>query len=246
MGIALERSPTLRHAGPVVAGRPRAPAQVAQGVLAGPAFGRHRGGIRPGRALRAGPPVSGPGRAHPGRPGAPARVRARVRQPRRRAHGGAGPGASRGRRGPHPAQRRRRSLKMVVKKGETVVLASTRKGLFVAHSKDRRRWKIEGPSFEGVEVKHALLAPDGRSVLAAVNSYHWGATVQRSTSFGARWAKHADQPRYAEGSGLSMKAVWHVEQAPDGAIYAGVEPAGLFRSDDGGKTWAGVEGLNAR
>ena len=31
--------------------------------------------------------------------------------------------------------------------------------------------------------------------------------------------------------------------APDGTLYAGVEPAGLFRSADGGRTWSHVEGL---
>lgn len=31
--------------------------------------------------------------------------------------------------------------------------------------------------------------------------------------------------------------------AAHGVIYAGVEPAGLFRSDDGGRTWAHVSGL---
>ena len=40
-----------------------------------------------------------------------------------------------------------------------------------------------------------------------------------------------------------IKTVWSLATTPDGAILAGVEPAGLFRSDDGGATWAHVEGL---
>ncbi len=37
--------------------------------------------------------------------------------------------------------------------------------------------------------------------------------------------------------------VWSLATTPDGAILAGVEPAGLFRSDDGGATWSHVSGL---
>ena len=39
-----------------------------------------------------------------------------------------------------------------------------------------------------------------------------------------------------------VKAVWSL--APDGgALYAGVQPAGLFRSEDEGRSWRHVEGL---
>jgi hypothetical protein len=40
-----------------------------------------------------------------------------------------------------------------------------------------------------------------------------------------------------------MKAIWSLAATPDGGLLAGVEPAGLFRSDDGGSTWRHVEGL---
>ncbi len=40
-----------------------------------------------------------------------------------------------------------------------------------------------------------------------------------------------------------MKAVWSLARGADGALYAGVEPAGLFRSDDGGESWSHIEGL---
>ena len=41
--------------------------------------------------------------------------------------------------------------------------------------------------------------------------------------------------------GEKIPTVWNVTPA-HGSIYAGVEPAGLFRSDDGGKTWTHVHG----
>ncbi len=40
-----------------------------------------------------------------------------------------------------------------------------------------------------------------------------------------------------------IKTIWSLAATPDGGLLAGVEPAGLFRSDDGGSTWRHVEGL---
>jgi len=129
---------------------------------------------------------------------------------------------------------------MTVKKGDTVVLAGTKKGLFVLHSRDRKTWKTEGPRFEGLPVYHAMT--DGKALYAAVTNEHWGPSVQRSTSWGAKWTRAA--PAYPKGSGLSVARVWNVAQDDDGVLYAGVEPAGLFRSDDDGKSWKGVEAIN--
>lgn len=133
---------------------------------------------------------------------------------------------------------------MTVKKGDTVVLAGTKKGLFVLHSRDRKRWKVEGPSFEGVEVYHAT--SDGKSVYASAVNSHWGPAVRRSASWGTRWAKDEAAPKYPEKSGLSVDRVWNLTLAEDGTLYAGVEPAGLFLSRDEGKTWEGVDGFNAQ
>ena len=135
----------------------------------------------------------------------------------------------------------------MVANGETVVTVGTRKGLFLVHSRDRRRWRVEGPFFEGVDVHHAFLDPrDGRTLWAAVTSGHWGPTVQRSRDFGGRWLKPKEGPKYPAASGLSVERVWHLAPGVDGETWAGVEPAGLFRTDDGGATWQGVEGFNAQ
>lgn len=133
---------------------------------------------------------------------------------------------------------------MSVNKGDTVVLAGTKKGLFVLHSRDRRRWKTEGPYFEGMPIYHAT--SDGKSLYASAANDHWGPAIRRSTSWGARWAKHDAAPRYAETTGLSVDRVWNLALAEDGALYAGVEPAGLFVSRDEARTWESVEGFNAQ
>ena len=131
------------------------------------------------------------------------------------------------------------------KKGETVVIAGTRKGLFLFHSKDRRAWQSSGPFFKGDTVRHAILDPrDGQTVYAAVTSEHWGAVVARSTDFGATWKIPEEGPRFSKESGLSVTRIWQIQAGQNGELYAGTEPAGLFRSVDGGATWASVDALN--
>ncbi|MDA1002699.1 MAG: exo-alpha-sialidase [Chloroflexi bacterium] len=47
--------------------------------------------------------------------------------------------------------------------------------------------------------------------------------------------------------GISVGNVWHVQPghaAQPGVVYAGTQPAGLFRSEDWGERWAPVETLN--
>src|SRR5438445_11039267 len=46
---------------------------------------------------------------------------------------------------------------------------------------------------------------------------------------------------------IAETRIWHIEPGPADApetIYAGVEPAALFRSDDRGGTWQDFEALN--
>ena len=52
---------------------------------------------------------------------------------------------------------------------------------------------------------------------------------------GETWS-HSSQGLAYEAGAEPIKSVWSLAQR-NGALYAGVQPAGLFRSDDGGKTW---------
>ncbi|MEO1544709.1 MAG: exo-alpha-sialidase, partial [Pseudomonadota bacterium] len=65
--------------------------------------------------------------------------------------------------------------------------------------------------------------------------------VWKSSDLGVTWTHSSDGLGYPEGK-EPVKAVWSLYVA-DGVIYAGVEPAGLFRSTDGGQTWSEVSAL---
>ncbi|HTT10294.1 MAG TPA: glycosyl hydrolase [Burkholderiaceae bacterium] len=138
-----------------------------------------------------------------------------------------------------------------------LVLLATRKGAWLFHGDPARRtWRINGPHFLGHVVNHVMLDPrDGTTLLAAARTGHLGPTVFRSTDFGRTWKEAARPPAFAkapEGSASPLKArsVNHTfwltpgHASEPGAWYAGTSPQGLFRSEDGGITWAPFSGIN--
>jgi photosystem II stability/assembly factor-like uncharacterized protein len=135
-----------------------------------------------------------------------------------------------------------------------LVLVGTRKGLFILSADAKRRnWAIDGPHFLGESVNHAVLDPrDGRTLLAAVKAGHLGPTVFRSGDRGKTWKEAATPPAFPKAAaGESGDSVSHVfwltpaHASEKGRWYAGSSPAGLFASDDGGRTWSGIAGFNA-
>ena len=129
------------------------------------------------------------------------------------------------------------------------LLVSTRKGLWrLASDPSRRSWKLVGPAFLGHIVHHAVADPrDGRTILAAARTGHLGPTVFRSTDRGRTWNEAVQPPAFKPASGRSVDhTFWltpgHASQP--GTWYAGTSPQGLFRSDDGGANWVGVDGFN--
>jgi hypothetical protein len=134
-----------------------------------------------------------------------------------------------------------------------LLLIATRKGAFLLRtSVDRARFSVEGPHFLGQIVHHAVLDPrDRRSMLLAASTGHLGPTVFRSDDFGVTWQEAAHPPQFSKATeGRRARAVDHVfwltpgHPNEPGVWYAGTSPQGLFRSEDGGSTWRGVEALN--
>jgi photosystem II stability/assembly factor-like uncharacterized protein len=129
---------------------------------------------------------------------------------------------------------------------QLLVLIGTRKGAFIlsgspAGRDDAAGWRLSGPLCEGWPINHFRHDPASGALLAGGGSPWYGAAVWRSDDLGASWT-HSSQGMTYGDDGPAMRSVWHVEPVGD-VLYAGVEPAGLFKSIDGGATWAHVEGL---
>src|SRR3989442_1992475 len=136
-----------------------------------------------------------------------------------------------------------------IKKGSVVVAVGTKKGGFLFHSSDRRKWSVAGPFMVGNAVYHMILDPrDGRTAYGAAPMWSepWGPAVYRGRA-GEVMKPTQTAPKFKEGSDLAVTRIWHIEPGPSDepeTIYAGVEPAALFRSDDRGGTWQDFEALN--
>jgi hypothetical protein len=128
--------------------------------------------------------------------------------------------------------------------GDVVVLAGTSKGLFaLASGPARQSWAVSGPWFPGEEIYAAALDCRGgrRRLLVGATSSHWGPSVYRSDDLGATWVEpEPDTLAFPDHTGAAIAHVWQIQPAGDAqpdVVYAGVEPAALFRSDDGGQTF---------
>ena len=130
--------------------------------------------------------------------------------------------------------------------------AATRKGLF-AVEKTGRRWALREPWFLGDPVTAVL--PDARdgTLYAALNLGHFGVKMRRSDDRGDTWHEHAvptypPQPEnLPEGAPpWKLVQVWTLEAGgagEPGALWAGTNPGGLFRSRDRGESWTLAESL---
>lgn len=123
-----------------------------------------------------------------------------------------------------------------------MVLIGTKKGLFITESDaERRVWQLKGPFCEHWPINHAVADPATGTIYAAGGSEWFGPAVWRSTDFGQSWSRSSAGLAYKEGE-APVKTAWSVS-AVGGRLLAGVEPAGLFESFDGGDTWTEVSGL---
>ncbi len=138
------------------------------------------------------------------------------------------------------------------------VLAGTRKGAFILTSDGKReKWDVSGPHFGGWEIYHMKGSPVDPDRLYLSQCSGWfGQLIQRSGDGGKSWAPMGNEFKYDGVPGThqwydgkphpwEFKRVWHLEPSltdPD-TVYAGIEDAALFRTADGGKTWAELPGL---
>lgn len=123
-----------------------------------------------------------------------------------------------------------------------LLLLGTTKGAFIAESDaSRRSWELRGPFCDTWPINHVAADPASGTIYAGGGNKWFGHDVWKSTDLGATWSKSGEGLTYDEGS-ETLEAVWSLAVG-NGSLYAGVKPAGLFRSDDGGQSWTHVSGL---
>lgn len=121
------------------------------------------------------------------------------------------------------------------------VAVGTNKGLFLISDA-----VIDGPIFPGSQVP--AFAQVGGRYLAATVDPHFGPTVRTSDDGGITWSEAESRPvAFPARTSASLAAIWqlHVDRRAGASrtVWAGAEPAALFRSDDGGGSFDLVDSL---
>jgi len=126
---------------------------------------------------------------------------------------------------------------------ETEVLVGTRKGLFTLRGSRGDSLEVAGRAFQGVEVEYAIRDPRSGTYLASVSDWHFGPRVFISDDPTKGW-EQTDGPVFPEDADATVERIWTIEPGMEpGVVFAGVAPAALFRSEDGGATWKLNRGL---
>ena len=139
---------------------------------------------------------------------------------------------------------------LTAESGDLLLAVGTMKGVWLFRSDpDRREWQSSGPHFPGQAVYAVRFDGRGgrRRLLAGTEDSHWGAVVRCSDDLGQTWSDPAEgNVRFPEGTDAALRRVWQLQPAgpdrPD-TVFAGVEPAALFRSDDRGETFELITSL---
>jgi photosystem II stability/assembly factor-like uncharacterized protein len=131
---------------------------------------------------------------------------------------------------------------------EILLTVGTRKGLFIGR-RHGGTWEFDGPHFNaqavysiGIDTRRAV-----PRLLVGGDSAHWGPSVFHSDDFGKTWTEPATPAvKFPKDTGASLERVWQLHPAgpaEPGVVYAGTEPAALFRSEDSGETFELVRPL---
>jgi molybdopterin converting factor small subunit len=117
------------------------------------------------------------------------------------------------------------------------VLVGTHKGLFVLRGERGGPMDVVSRQFDGVDVEFALRDPRTGTYYASVTHGQHGPRIFLADDPTGEW-EQSKGPAFPEDADESVVRTWVIQPGEeDGVLWAGVAPAALFRSEDGGRTW---------
>jgi hypothetical protein len=151
---------------------------------------------------------------------------------------------------------------------KVMVLVGTRKGGFIFTSDtDRKKWSVGDVQFKGWNMMHMAMDPRHGRLHTSVSHFVYGPTTHYSDDLGQNWTQARTVPAFSRPSNSGRPAgtpeeaytgkpipdtpeqvisVWNItpgrREEPE-VLYAGIQPAALFKSTDRGETWSLIESL---
>src|SRR5438067_8546948 len=126
---------------------------------------------------------------------------------------------------------------------DVLLLIGTSKGLFTLDASG----DLNNPIASGASIPSVAYDSRNRRLLAGKTSFFWGTGVVSSDDLGATWSEpEAPNLKFPADIDATIRQAWQITPAGDnepGVVYAGVEPAAIFRSTDGGETFELMRGL---
>jgi molybdopterin converting factor small subunit/photosystem II stability/assembly factor-like uncharacterized protein len=124
------------------------------------------------------------------------------------------------------------------------VLVGTRKGLYILRGPRGGAMEQAARHFGGNTVEFAMRDPRSGRYLASVTYGQYGPRVYVSDDPMAPEWEQATGPAFPEDADSAVERIWFIRtgEEPD-VLWAGVAPAALFKSEDGGRTWELNRGL---
>jgi photosystem II stability/assembly factor-like uncharacterized protein/molybdopterin converting factor small subunit len=124
------------------------------------------------------------------------------------------------------------------------LLVGTRKGLVVLRGRRGGPMEVAARRFSGSVAEFAMRDPRTGTYFASVTHGQFGPRLYFSDDPIAEEWEQAEGPAFPEDTDTALERIWLVRKGErDGELWAGVAPAALFKSEDGGRSWQLNRGL---
>ncbi len=123
------------------------------------------------------------------------------------------------------------------------LVVGTRKGLFVLRGQRGGNMEIAGRAFAGQDVEFAMKDQRSGMYFASVTHGQFGPRLYLTLDPTGEW-EQTEGPTFPEDAGDTVERIWVIKKGEaDGEMWAGIAPAALFKSEDGGRSWSLVRSL---